>query len=104
LADVLFLLLLALGIAIFGLTAYLMSWPLVATQMRDHHAQDRPLLGKTPFSPSAFGWFLRLAWRGSPDQALRFLAMPGSVAAWAIAIGGACALVLLLLRISGVLR
>ena len=52
-STVLFLLLLALGIAIFGLTAYVMSWPLVATQLRDHHAQDRPLLGKTPFSPSA---------------------------------------------------
>ena len=68
----LFLLLLALGLAIFGLTAYVMSWPLVATQLRDHHAQDRPLLGKTPFSPSAFVWFLRWTWRRSPDQALLF--------------------------------
>lgn len=99
----LFLLLLALGIAIFGLTAYVMSWPLVATQMRDHHPQDRSVLGATPFSPSAFGWFLRWTWRRSPDQNLRFLAMPGSVAAWSIALGGAAAAVLLLLRMSGVL-
>ncbi|WP_257386120.1 hypothetical protein [Tahibacter caeni] len=99
----LFLLLLALGVAIFGLTAYVMSWPLVATQLRDRHPQDRPLLGATPFSPRGFGWFLRWTWRRSPDQALRFLAMPGSVAAWSIAVGGSCAIVLLLLRISGVL-
>lgn len=99
----LFLLLLALGLAIFGLTAYVMSWPLVATQLRDHHAAQRGLLGATPFSPGGFGWFLRCAWRGSPDQALRFLALPGSVAAWSIAIGGAAAALLLLLRITGIL-
>lgn len=99
----LFLLLLALGLAIFGLTAYVMSWPLVATQLRDRHPQDRPLMGATPFSPRAFGWFLRFAWQASPDQNLRFLAFPGSIAAWAIAIGGACAAVLLLLRMTGVL-
>jgi hypothetical protein len=99
----LFLLLLALGLAIFGLTAYVMSWPLVATQLRDRHPQDRPLLGATPFSPRAFGWFLRFAWQASADQNLRFLALPGSVAAWAIAIGGVCAAVLLLLRMTGVL-
>jgi hypothetical protein len=98
----LFPLLLALGFAIFGLTAYVMSWPLVATQLRDRHAQDRPLLGATPFSPRAFVWFLRFAWRSSGDQDLRFLALPGSVAAWAIATGGLCAAVLLLLRITGV--
>lgn len=99
----LFLLLLALGLAIFGLTAYVMSWPLVATQLRDRHPQDRPLLGATPFSPRAFDWFLRAAWRRSGDQHLRFLALPGSVAAWAIAVGGLCATVLLLLRMTGVL-
>lgn len=99
----LFLLLLALGFAIFGLTAYVMSWPLVATQLRDRHPQDRPLMGSTPFSPRAFGWFLRLAWRTSADQNLRFLALPGSVAAWAIATGGSVTAVLLLLRVSGVL-
>jgi hypothetical protein len=100
---VLFLLLLALGFAIFGLTAYVMSWPLVATQLRDRHPQDRPLMGKTPFSPRAFGWFLRFAWRSSGDQNLRFLALPGSVAAWAIATGGGATVVLLLLRVTGVL-
>ncbi len=98
----LFLLLLALGFAIFGLTAYVMSWPLVATQLRDRHPQDRPQMGATPFSPRAFGWFLRLAWRTSGDRDLRFLALPGSIAAWAIAIGGACAALLLVLRITGV--
>lgn len=99
----LFLLLLALGFAIFGLTAYVMSWPLVATQLRDRHPQDRPLMGATPFSPRAFGWFLRLSWRTSADQNLRFLALPGSVAAWAIATGGSATVVLLLLRVTGVL-
>ncbi|MBL8299114.1 MAG: hypothetical protein JNN30_12315 [Rhodanobacteraceae bacterium] len=99
----LFLLLLALGLAIFGLTAYVMSWPLVATQLRDRHPQDRPLLGATLFSPQAYGWFLRCAWRSSADQHLRFLALPGSVAAWAIAIGSSCAALLLLLRMTGVL-
>lgn len=100
--NVLFFLLLALGFAIFGLTAYVMSWPLVATQLRDRHPQDRPLMGATPFSPRAFGWFLRFAWRNSADQNLRFLALPGSIAAWAIAIGSACAAILLALRITGV--
>jgi hypothetical protein len=100
----LFLLLSALGLAIFGLTAYVMSWPLVATQLRDHHIQQRPLLGATPFSPRAFGWFLRCAWRGSGDPALRFLAFPGSIAAWAIALGGAASAILFVLRVSGVLR
>ncbi|TDR43237.1 hypothetical protein DFR29_107250 [Tahibacter aquaticus] len=100
----LFLILLALGLAIFGLTAYVMSWPLVATQLRDRHPQDRPLMGATPFSPMAFGWFLRCAWRVSPDQNLRFLALPGSVAAWSIALGGSAAALLLLLRVSGVVK
>lgn len=99
----LFLLLLALGIAIFGLTAYVMSWPLVATQLRDRHPQERPRMGATPFSPSAFAWFLRWTWRSSPDRDLRFLAMPGSVAAWSIALGGAVAAALFVLRASGVL-
>ena len=99
----LFLLLSTLGLAIFGLTAYVMSWPLVATQLRDHHRAQRAELGATPFSPSAFAWFLRCAWRGSSDQALRFLALPGSIAAWAIALGGAATAVLFVLRVSGVL-
>lgn len=99
----LFALLLALGLAIFGLTAYVMSWPLVATQLRDRHPQRRAELGATPFSPRAFAWFLRGAWRGSADQHLRFLALPGSVAAWAISAGSAAAALLLVLRVTGVL-
>ncbi len=104
-SDVLFALLLALGFAIFGLTAYVMSWPLVATQLRDRHPQDRPLKGATPFSPRAFGWFL-LRFACGARQPIRTCVLPpspGSVAAWAIAIGGACAAVLLLLRITGVM-
>ncbi|UXI66984.1 hypothetical protein [Tahibacter amnicola] len=98
----LFLMLVALAVAVAGATAYLMSWPLVATQLRDRHPAQRPLVGVTPFSPGGFVWFLRFAWRRLGDKDLSFLAFPASVAAWGIAVGSALTILTYLLRKSGI--
>ncbi|MEO8672044.1 MAG: hypothetical protein ABI411_12075 [Tahibacter sp.] len=98
----LFLLLLALGLAIAGLTAYMMSWPLVATQLRDRHTDLRAQVGDTPFSPAGFFWLLRRGYRQAHDSSLNFLGLPATIGAWGIVIGGAAAAVLFLARVSGV--
>lgn len=98
----LFILLVALGVAIAGLTAYVMTWPLVSAQLRDRHPQRRPELGPHLFAPRGFVWFLRASWRGFGDADLNFLSFPGTVAAWAIALGGAASALLFVLRVTGV--
>ena len=98
----LFLLLSALGMAIAGLTAYLMSWPLVATQLRDRHAELRGALGDSPFSPSGFAWLLRRGYAGAKDSSLNFLGLPATVGAWGILIGSFAAITLFFARVAGV--
>jgi hypothetical protein len=99
---VLFLLLVALGVAIAGLTAYVMTWPLVSAQLRDRHRERRPEIGPHLFAPQGFAWFLRARWRGFGDADLNFLSFPGTVAAWAITLGSAATAVLFVLRVTGV--
>jgi hypothetical protein len=98
----LFLLLLALGVAIAGLTAYVMTWPLVSAQLRDRHPQRRPEIGPHLFAPKGYLWFLAARWRGYGDPDLSFLSFPASVAAWAIALGCAASALLFVLRVTGV--
>lgn len=90
----LFAFLLALGIAVAGLTAYAMSWPLVTTQLRDRHPRLLGVLAGGPFAPRSFHWLLRCKFRGLGDYGLNFLALPACIGAWAIALGGVAALLL----------
>ena len=98
----LFLLLLALGVAIAGLTAYVMTWPLVSAQLRDRHLARRPEFGPHLFAPKGFLWLLRARWRGFGDPDLNFLSFPGTVATWAITLGSAASALLFVLRVTGV--
>lgn len=100
----LFILLVALGVAIAGVTAYVMTWPLVSAQLRDRHPQRRPEIGPHLFAPQGFVWFLRASWRRFGDSDLSFLSFPASVAAWAITLGGAASAILFVLRVIGVAR
>jgi hypothetical protein len=88
----LFCFLLSLGTMIAGLTAYVMSWPLVTTQLRDRQPQLLPAVQGGIFAPASFGWLLRGGFRVANDQALNFLALPARIGAFAIVLGGIAAL------------
>ena len=83
----LFCLLLSLGLAIAGATAYLMCWPLVSTQVRDHHEALLPEIAGGLFAPASFAWLLRARYRRVADASLNFLGLPASVGAWCIVLG-----------------
>ncbi len=97
----LFCFLLALGLAVAGLTAYLMSWPLVTTQLRDRQPQLLDAVAGGPFAPASFVWLLRGGFRRAGDTSLDFLALPARIGAWCIAIGSLCAVVFGALVITG---
>jgi hypothetical protein len=97
----LFLLLLALGLAIAGLTAYVMTWPLVTTHLRDKHPAEHAAIAGAPFG-RGFVWFLRGNHRHIADRDLAFLSIPGCIGAWSIAIGSAAAMLFYLARLAGV--
>ena len=82
-----FLLICGLGLVVAGLTAYIITWMLVAVHLRDHHAGEHARLGGFLFAPRAFGWYLGARWRALHDRALSALAVLGSIGAWVILIG-----------------
>ncbi len=88
----LFCFLLGLGAMIAGLTAYVMSWPLVTTQLRDRQPQLLPEVKGGPFAPASFVWLLRGGFRTANDRNLDFLALPARIGAFAILGGGVVAL------------
>lgn len=82
-----FLLVGGLGMIIAGLTAYIMTWMLVAVHLRDHHPDERRWLGGFLFSPRAFGWYLRRRYRRLADPRLNPIARMASIGAWVIVSG-----------------
>lgn len=91
-----------LGIAVAGLTTYIITWMLVAVHLRDHHPGEHARLGGFLFAPHAFGWYLGAAWRRLHDRSLNALALLGSIGAWGIAIGTASAILVKCLASSGI--
>lgn len=90
-----------LGVAVAGLTTYVIAWMLVAVHLRDHHPDEHARLGGFLFAPRAFGWYLGGAWRKLHDRSLSALGLLGSIGAWGIALGTLCAIVVKLLASNG---
>lgn len=82
-----FLLIMGLGFIVAGLTTYVMTWVLVSTHLRDHHAAERKRLGAFLFTPRAFGWYLGGGYRRFGDPNLTGIARLGFVGAWGIVTG-----------------
>ena len=97
-----FTLISGLGMLVAGLTAYLMTWALVAVHLRDKHPAERARLGGFLFTPRAFGWYLRARYRALNDTTLNALAVLGTIGAWAIVVGAIVALFSQALGLSGV--
>ena len=87
-----FLLICGLGLLVAGLTTYIITWALVVVHLRDHHAATYARISGFLFAPYAYGWYLGARYRALHDRDLNALAVPGSIGAWAILIGGSVAL------------
>lgn len=96
-----FLLVCGLGMIVAGLTAYIMTWMLVAVHLRDHHPQERARLGGFLFSPHAFGWYLGARYRALGDAQLNAIGLLASIGAWTIVLGAAVGVVSKLLAYTG---
>ena len=100
---ILFLALCFVGVAIGGLTAFVIFWPLSQVHLRDRHPQARQSLGEGAFlSPAALRWLLSGRYREVRDAQFTGLATPARVSAFVIL--GALALSALLWLWSVVLR
>ena len=100
---ILFLALCFVGVAIGGLTAFVIFWPLSLVHLRDRHPQARESLGEGAFlSPSALRWLLSGRYREVHDAQFTGLATPARVSAYVIL--GALSLSALLWLWSEVLR
>ena len=100
---ILFLALCFVGVAIGGLTAFVIFWPLSLVHLRDRHPRARESLGEGAFlSPSALRWLLSGRYREVHDAQFTGLATPARVSAYVIL--GALSLSALLWLWSEVLR
>ena len=100
---ILFLALCFVGVAIGGLTAFVIFWPLSLVHLRDRHPQARQSLGEGAFlSPAALGWLLSGRYREVRDAQFTGLATPARVSAYVIL--GALALSALLWLWAALLR
>ena len=100
---ILFLALCFVGVAIGGLTAFVIFWPLSLVHLRDRHPQARQSLGEGAFlSPAALRWLLSGRYREVRDAQFTGLATPARVSAYVIL--GALALSALLWLWSALLR
>ena len=85
---VLFFALCFVGVAIGGLTALAIFWPLALVHIRDRHPELGDRLGRGAwYRPSALGWLLRGDYRATGDRNLNGLATPARVSLLTI-IGG----------------
>lgn len=91
-----------LGLAVAGLTTYIIMWMLVAVHLRDHHPSEHARLGGFLFAPRAIGWYLGAAWRKLNDRSLNALAVLGSIGAWAILVGAISAIVVKIVASQGI--
>ena len=81
----LFLAMCFVGIAIGGICAFVIFWPLSLVHLRDKHPQIRETLGDSAFlAPSALGWLLGGGYRDVPDAQFTGLATPARVSAFVI--------------------
>ena len=100
---ILFLALCFVGVAVGGLTAFVIFWPLSLVHLRDRHPRARDSLGEGAFlSPSALRWLLSGRYREVHDAQFSGLATPARVSAYVIL--GALSLSALLWLWSEVLR
>lgn len=97
-----FTLICGLGMLVAGLTAYVMTWAIVAVHLRDKHPVERQRLGGFMFTPRAFGWYLRARYRALDDVTLNTLGILGTIGTWAIVIGVIVTLASNLIGLSGV--
>ena len=82
---ILFLALCFVGIAIGGITAFVIFWPLSLVHLRDRHPEVRASLGESAFlAPSALAWLLAGRYRAVPDAQFTGLATPARIAAFVI--------------------
>ncbi|TDK23452.1 hypothetical protein E2F46_11065 [Luteimonas aestuarii] len=78
----LFLGLCFVGIAIGGICAFVIFWPLSLVHLRDRHPAVREALGDSPFlGPSALHWLLTGRYREVADRQFTGLATPARVSA-----------------------
>lgn len=68
------------GVAVGGLTAFVIFWPLALVHLRDRHPALKAELGPGAFAnPVALGWLLRGGYRAARDRHLDGLATPAKV-------------------------
>lgn len=85
---ILFAALCLLALAIAGLTAMAIFWPLTIIHMRDRHADALSALGGVPFfHPKAFVWLLQRKYRSLNDGSLSGLATPAYLSLMCIILG-----------------
>jgi len=76
----LFLALSCIGVAVAGISAFVIFWPLSLVHLRDRHPDVRTALGESAFlSPKALGWLLRGCYRDVEDRQFTGLATPARV-------------------------
>lgn len=77
----LFLALCFVGVAIAGLSAFLIFWPLTLVHIRDRHPALADTFGAGAFlQPHALRWLLGRGFAALPDRSLSGLATPARIA------------------------
>lgn len=88
---ILFIALCLIGIAIAGVCAFLIFWPLSLVHLRERHPEVHHRLGAAAFcSPGALCWLLSMRYRQVRDSSFTGLATPAALALWT----SVCALLL----------
>ena len=100
---ILFLALCCIGVAIAGLSAFVIFWPLTLVHLRDRHPQLHAQFGPGAFlGRQPLGWLLHRQWSALADRSLSGLAGPARLAL--LTLLGSLALAGLLGLISKVLQ
>jgi len=77
---ILFLALSCIGVAVAGISAFVIFWPLSLVHLRDRHPDARAALGESAFlSPKALTWLLSGRYREITDRQFTGLATPARV-------------------------
>jgi len=84
-----------IGVAVAGLSAFLIFWPLTLVHIRDQHPALAAEFGAGAFlKPQALRWLLGRGFRGIPDRSLSGLATPARIALLVVFAGLGMALAL----------
>ena len=98
----LFLALCFVGIAIGGICAFVIFWPLSLVHLRDRHADVRARLGDNAFlDPSALRWLLSGRYREVRDPQFTGLATPARVSLGVVLCALAMSVMLWLWTVAG---